>query len=51
MICDYFRVIRAHDTVLDDADLFSITLRNDNVQDFDTRWDEIQFIYDKDSVG
>ena len=22
-------------------DLFSITLRNDNVQDFDARWDEI----------
>ena len=31
----------AHDTVLDWADLFSITLRNDNVQEFDTRWDEI----------
>ena len=41
MICDYFRVIGTHDTVLDDADLFSITLRNDNVQDFDTRWDEV----------
>ena len=23
------------------ADLISITLRNDDVQDFDTRWDEI----------
>ena len=22
-------------------DLFSITLRNDNVQEFDTRWDEV----------
>ena len=41
MINDYFRVIGAHDTVLDYADLFSITLRNDNVQEFDTRWDEI----------
>ena len=38
MIYDYFRVTGAHDTVLDCADLFSITLRNDNVQDFDTRW-------------
>ena len=27
--------------VLHCADLFSITLRNDNVQEFDTRWDEI----------
>ena len=40
MIDDYFRVTGAHDTVLDYADLFSITLRNDNVQDFDTRCDE-----------
>ena len=29
------------DTVLDYADLFSATLRNHDVQDFDTRWDEI----------
>ena len=41
MIYDHIRVASAHDTVLDDADLFSTTLRNDTVQDFDTRWDEI----------
>ena len=41
MIYDYFRDTGAHDTVLDCADLFSITLRNDNVQEFDTRWDEM----------
>ena len=41
MIYDYFRVTGAHDTVLDYADSFSITLRNDDVQEFDTRWDEI----------
>ena len=41
MIHDYVRVTGAHDTVLDYADLFSITLRNDDVQDFETRWDEI----------
>ena len=23
------------------ADLFSVTLRDDNVQEFDTRWDEV----------
>ena len=40
MIYDYFWVTGAHDTVLDYADLFSITL-HDNVQDFDTRWDEV----------
>ena len=42
MIYDCFRVTGAHDTVLDYADLFSVTLRNDDVQDLDTRWDEIQ---------
>ena len=41
MIYDYFRVTGAHDTVLDYANLFSITLRNDDVQDFDARWDVI----------
>ena len=40
MIYDYFRVTGAHDTVLDYADPFSITLRNGDVQEFDTRWDE-----------
>ena len=41
MIYDCFRVTGAHDTVLDNADLFSITLRDENVEDFDMRWDEI----------
>ena len=41
MIYDYFRVTDAHDTVLDYADLFTITLHNNDVQEFDTRWDEI----------
>ena len=41
MIYDYFRVTGAHDTVLDYADLFSVTLRNYDVQEFDSRWDEL----------
>ena len=41
MIYDYFRVTGAHDTVLDYAGFFSITLHDDNVQEFDTRWDEV----------
>ena len=41
MIYDYFRVTGAHDRVLEYADLFSFTLRNDDVQEFDTRRDEI----------
>ena len=40
VIYDYSRVTDAHDTVLDYADLFSVTLRDDNVQEFDSRWDE-----------
>ena len=50
MIYDYFRVTGAHDTVLDCADFFSITLGNDNVQEFDTRWDEIVIVDDKNST-
>ena len=41
MIYDYIRFTGAHDTVLDFADLFTIALRNDDVQEFNTRWDEI----------
>ena len=26
---------------MDYADLFSVTLRDDNIQEFDTRWDEV----------
>ena len=41
MICDNFRVIGALDTVLDYTDLFSVTLHDDNIQEFETRWDEV----------
>ena len=41
MIYDYFRVTGAHDTVLNYADLFSVMLHDDNIQEFDTRWDEV----------
>ena len=41
MIYDYFRVTGAHDTVPDYADPFTIPLRNDDVQEFDTRLDEV----------
>ena len=36
-----YMITGAHDTVLDYADLFTIHLRNDDVREFDTRWDEI----------
>ena len=41
MIYDYFRVTGAHDTLFDYTDFFSVTLYNDNVQEFDTIWDEV----------
>ena len=40
-IYDFLRVTDAHDAVLDYAELFSVTLHNDNIQEFDTRWDEV----------
>ena len=47
MIYDYFRITGAHDSVLDCADLFTITLRNDDVQEFVTMWDEFHLLMSK----
>ena len=41
MIYDNFRVTGAHDTVVDYADSFSVTLHDDNIHVFDSRWDEV----------
>ena len=41
MIYDYFRVTGAHDSVENYADLFTISLRNDDIQEFDSKWDGI----------
>ena len=43
MICGHFRVTGAHDTELDYADLFSVTLHDDNIQEFDTRWTKFHY--------
>ena len=52
MIYDYFRVTGAHGTVLDHADLVSIHLRSvDDVQEFDTRWDENTIVNEQDPTG
>ena len=40
MIDDNFQVTGAHDTVLDHVDLFT-SLRSDDVQEFDSKWDGI----------
>ena len=41
MIYEYFRVTGANDSVENYADLFTIALRNDDIQEFDAKWDEI----------
>ena len=41
LIYDYFRVTGAHDSVENYADLFTISLRNDDIQEFDSNWDGI----------
>ena len=40
-IYEYFRVTGAHDSVENYADLFTISLRNDDIQEFDSNWDGI----------
>ena len=41
LIYDYFRVTGIHDSVENYADLFTIVLRNDDIQEFDSKWDGI----------
>ena len=41
LIYEYFRVIGANDSVENYADLFTIAFRNDDIQEFDSKWDGI----------
>ena len=41
LIYEYFRVIGVNDSVENYADLFTISLRNDDIQKFDSKWDGI----------
>ena len=41
LICEYFRVTGSHDSVENYTDLFTIGLRNDDIQEFDSKWDGI----------
>ena len=40
-IYEYFRITGANDSVDNYADLCTVALRNDNIQEFDSKWDEI----------
>ena len=41
LIYEYFRVTGANDSVENYADLFTIAVRNDDIQEFDSKWDGI----------
>ena len=41
LIYEYFRVTGAHDSVENNADFFKVVLRDDYIEEFDTKWDEI----------
>ena len=41
LIYDYFRVTGSHDSVENYTDLFTISLRNDDIQEFDSKWEGI----------
>ena len=41
LIYEYFRVTAANDSVENFGDRFTIVLRNDDIQEFDSKWDEI----------
>ena len=41
LIYEYFRFTGANDSVENYVDLFTIVLRNDDIQEFDSKWDEI----------
>ena len=41
LICEYLRVTGANDSVENYANLFTVVLRNDDIQEFDSKWDGI----------
>ena len=41
LIYEYFQVTGANDSVENYADLFAIVLRNDDIKEFDSKWDGI----------
>ena len=48
LIYKYFRVTGANDSVENYADLFTISLRNDDIQEFDSKWCFI--VYDENPI-
>ena len=50
LIYEYFWVTGANDSVENDADLFTIGLRNDDIQEFDPKCDGICFVNDENPI-
>ena len=44
LIYEYFRVTGANDSVENYADLFTISLRKDDIQEFGSKWDEFCYL-------
>ena len=42
MIYEHFRATDAHEAALFVSDLFTVSVLGDDIQDFDTRWDQSQ---------
>ena len=49
-IYEYFRVTGANDSVENYADLFAVAHRNDDIHEFDSKWDGIFFINDENPI-
>ena len=47
LIYEYFGVTGANDSVENFADLFTVSLRNDDIQEFDSKWDGILLLMTK----
>ena len=50
LIYEYFRVTGANDSVENYADLFTIVLRSDDIQEFDSKWDGILLSNDENPI-
>ena len=43
MVCEHFRITVTIEFIVEFCDLLSVTLRGNDVQGFDTPWDEVLF--------
>ena len=50
LIYDCFRVTGIHDSVENYADPFTISLRNDDIPDFDSKWNGIFIVHDENTA-